>query len=332
MKKSMLVFLIISLTSINCSQNEPLTLKEKGHKNSIEAEDLLSKVKSIDRILYMSEIPINNLDSIKQSEGWNEKKFNEKGYIIEYNDYKQGGILISKSIYKYNTNENIIEKNRWNTDGVMVSKTFYNYDDKKNLIEELNFTLNELIDDRFENKVKVNNWDSNNVMLSKTLYNYDNIGNRIEKIVYNHNAKISDKYIYEYSNSGYLVEEKWYNPNDELSTKNTFKYDSQGNNIKLNIYDGYGNLSYEHLRKFDKKGNLKEFTDKNIKKKQTDKWSRKHDDRNNVIEENYVDPNGFKSKTTYEFEFDSKNNWIKKTVFLDGDQGYVDERVIKYYE
>jgi len=71
---------------------------------------------------------------------------------------------------------------------------------------------------------------------------------------------------------------------------------------------------------------------RDIKENQEDKWIYKFDDKGNGIEEYYYRPDGTSTKTTFKYEFDSKNNWIKKIMYINEKPVLVNERIIEYYD
>ncbi len=61
-------------------------------------------------------------------------KYNEKGNLIENNDYNSDGSLYEKYIYKYDSKGNLIEINSYKSDGSLREKNTYKYDSKGNKI------------------------------------------------------------------------------------------------------------------------------------------------------------------------------------------------------
>lgn len=62
------------------------------------------------------------------------KKFNEKGYLVEREDYTPNGLLSSKLMYKYDENGNYKEKQNKDFTNNFNEKSIYHYEEK-NMIE-----------------------------------------------------------------------------------------------------------------------------------------------------------------------------------------------------
>ena len=104
--------------------------------------------------------------------------------------------------------------------------------------------------------------------------------------------------------------------------KTTFQYDSKGHEIEMNRYNLYGSLKYKKMSKYDSKGHETELIE--------------------INSYNYSN-NGLKWKTTYQYDFDSYGNWIKKishkTPYKEQDDvaepttstAFVAERILEYY-
>ena len=116
-----------------------------------------------------------------------------------------------------------------------------------------------------------------------------------------------ENYKRKFDDKGNLIEEASYDEDGELSWKNKSKYDDKGNQIEWAYYDKDGELS--------------------------GKYKYKYDDKGNPIESASYDEDGeLDYKTTYELEYDSKDNWIKKITYEDDKPTEISEREIEYYD
>jgi len=82
-----------------------------------------------------------------------------------------------------------------------------------------------------------------------------------------------------------------------------FEYDSIGNIIEKNLFNSDGSFNNRYTFKYDLKGNELEF-----------RW--------------YNSDGSLKGKEEYIYEYDKKNNWIKK---IKNKSNYIIERKIVYY-
>ncbi len=183
-------------------------------------------------------------------------------------------------------------------------------------------------------------------------YDYDNLLQKETKYIATSNL---DKiFVYEYDkNSRNVSVLKAYTPWETLDYYDEFSYK---NNLltKQETFDNEGNLAYYYTFKYDKNGNMttekwhtpnnginkKEFTynDKNqlIEKIETNEskskttWKFACDEHGNVIEEISIFADGSTIKRNIEYTYDSKKNWISKSVFENGEPLFLTERSITY--
>ena len=156
------IIVLVALFAQSCS-NEKV-------ENGWTIDNLQGKVLSYSQFSYeVVDDRFGNIEKIKRGRksrfGNKQKKYDEKGNLIEDNQYNSDGSLGSnwtykydekgnlieysdgelyiKSIYKYKYDEkgNRIEGNRYNSDGSLYSKLTYKYDEKGNQIEENEYNL-----------------------------------------------------------------------------------------------------------------------------------------------------------------------------------------------
>lgn len=158
--------------------------------------------------------------------------------------------------------------------------------------------------------------------------------------------------LFEFDANGNKAVEKRYNIQNVLQSKIEYFYDAAGNEIENRFYNGdvLDNFQYQ---KFDAKCNKTEYkafysdsaiwlwytfkykndvlaevidqADSSITKFTVDNFGNDTE----IIEYN---KNGNPNKISkYVYEYDSKNNWIKKTTYINDKIYWIDERVIKYY-
>jgi hypothetical protein len=194
----------------------------------------------------------------------------------------------------FNEEGNTIEHNIYGLDGSLDWKYTYKYDDKGNKIEE--------------------NRHYPDGPGGKTTYKYDYKGNMIEENEYTASEKWWSKNTYKYDNEGNIIESGSYYKSDSILYQITiYQYDNEGNLIEENEYDSTGTYVYPYRQK-----------------------TYKYDDAGNVIEKRYygfdnnLQPDWIVAK--YAYEFDEKNNWIRKTEFVNEIPKYIIEREIEYYK
>ncbi|WP_460484647.1 type IV secretion protein Rhs [Capnocytophaga sp. HP1101] len=172
--------------------------------------------------------------------------------------------------------------------------------------------------------------DDSNTLLSKNVYEYDERGNLIKHDVetpdgsifisrisaYNDKDQLvertecmagncQDKTTYVYNPEGKVSEESKFTK-DELTSKTLYTYDAKGNVIEKQVFDKDNVLKQRVTSTFDK--------------------------NDNEVEVKYFDKDGNVTKTeTYEFVYDKKNNWTKKTMLVNGKRAVIFTQKLKYY-
>ncbi len=104
---------------------------------------------------------------------------NSKGYLIEKSLYLSDGSLERNYVFKYDSKGNLIEKNKYNYEHGSYEHLQYIYDSQLFLIEK-------------------NSYNLDGFLLEKIIYKRDNIGNLIEKISHDSYGKIIEKFNYKY--------------------------------------------------------------------------------------------------------------------------------------
>ena len=172
--------------------------------------------------------------------------------------------------------------------------------------------------------------DNSNTTFQKYSYKYDTKGQIVEENAYDSNGVFVQKSIYEYNSDGKIEECREFDREGKLISSK--KYDSKGNIIEKNTYNKNGKMRDRELFKYDlgKKTVEKNTYDseRNFKKKEIYKYNSK----GNEIEYNSFNlEEMFDWKCiTSQYEYDQRNNWIKRTI-NDGDNYKVTIRKIVYY-
>lgn len=205
---------------------------------------------------------------------------------------------------------NMLEDNSYGPNNIIKSYAIFKYDDMGNQIG-VKFG---------NNKIK---WEI------KSSYILDAKGNKIEKNNYGSYGEMISKSKYKYDSKSNLVEEKIYDTNGSLFNTRTFKYDGRGSLVEE---ENLGLGDSKHTYKYDSKGNLIESISITTEKFEY-KFTYIVDDKGNVIEETYyTSSENFPHKTTYQYQYDSIGNWIKKDTFNGDIQTGTIERKIEYYK
>lgn len=161
-----------------------------------------------------------------------------------------------------------------------------------------------------------NNGDEDNskTIFQKYSYKYNTKGQIVEENTYDSDGVFLQKSIYEYNSNGKIEECRELDSEGKLISSK--KYDLKGNIIEKNTYNKNRKLRERELFKYD------------LEKKEIYKYNSK----GNEIEYNSFNlEEMFDWKcVTSQYEYDQRNNWIKRTI-NDGDNYKVTIRKIVYY-
>ena len=290
MRKYIFVLIVFSLV-LFCHSQE---------KNSITTGNLKGKVKTLKETIYEIDKNQNKTLFITEEERPYKVFFDERGNVVENEQYDSEGKVFLKYINIYTYHNNIIKSKesycrgylcmnegkiitKYNNKGLVIEITIYDdkgevistekfqYDEKDKLIKETlkGFYYSEGGDFEIEkhpiDRVRTYN------------YKYEN-GNLIEETC-------SDGEIKRYDTKGRIVEERRLDYTDCF-----YNYDEHNNNLVEEI-KSYGSKIFY-----------------------------RYDNRNNIIEKISTDGD----KTTY--KYDEKGNWIEKHQ-----NNFLTERIIEYY-
>jgi len=195
--------------------------------------------------------------------------------------------------------------------------TIYNYNENENLINSNVYSLNDSL-----------------LFTSDLEYNTNN--ELVKLKVFNSEKKIAYYTIYEYSktsNDNVLVTEKEYDSNDRLTNHTSKVLNSKKEVILRNIYNlkskkiSSNDLSYNQNEKLIE--SIKYDSLKNIK------WKLKMSYNSNNLESEkrlYIPKIKKENIWKIEYEFDNRNNWVKKYLIENKDTVKTIERKIIYFE
>ncbi|SDR91457.1 hypothetical protein [Gramella sp. MAR_2010_147] len=132
-------------------------------------------------------------------------------------------------------------------------------------------------------------------------YNYNKKGKLIDQITFDSEGKRTSKLRFTYLSNRIIKIVEYGSSDESLKTTTEFEYDDNFNLLMTKEFDNNGDLNV-----------LSEFNDNGTLQKQ----------------------NNFKLKRnlTFEYEFDSENNWIKKTILEKEEPVYLIDRQIDYLE
>ncbi len=243
-------------------------------ENDWTKENLKGKVKSYTNRTYKTLERFGNVEIGERTSSMgfdDQKKFDEKGYLIESNKYLDDGTLFFCYKNKYDDVGNMTELICYDTEGILTFREKYEYDSKGNLIEKNNYNPSGRLFDKI-----IYEYDKNGNLVEEstyyefsespffsTTYDYDDRGNRIEESRYFYGKykkpRLEDLYRFKYNESGYLVEKHIYDTNKKLQLIIRYSYNEKGDLTEEYDCEADGGIigmnSYSY--NYDEKGNWK---------------------------------------------------------------------------
>ena len=284
-------------------------------QSDLTNDNLKGKVKSLDKKSYRT----NNSG----------KKLTKKDLSFEaITTFNEDGYLVS-SLARYTTK--ILGVGKWR-------KSEFKMDDENRVVSS-KFKKGDEIFQTIENKyagLKMERLVLNEKgeTIRKEQFSYGKDDEVLEKIIFSNDGTVKSREVNKYNSKGKLIESKNYKGENLFYTitttyptansEQTKKEMADGNFTTLNYfeYDDKKNLTL--YKDMDSKGNLVSKTINTYNDKGDLILKRKYNDKGEEEEHNYM---------KYEYEYDSKGNWVKKTEFLfNGNTLDFSERKIEYYK
>jgi len=277
-------------------------------------------------------------DNIFDSDKYYE--FNINGFITTNMSYNTHVVMSGKKELKYDKYSNIIERIHYSGDNTVEMKFVTTYDNNGYFQEYVQYDSKGNIErkgintlDNNGNVLKTYEYDLNGNLINENHYKYDLNNNRILDSVIEHNDSRTYKHIYSYDKKDRMIEHVlFYGMYNRKESQWFFKYDENDNCIEETSYS-YDSFFSKKAFKFDKNNNKTEeveyYSEEKIKYKKN--WT--YDDNENLIKEAWFSSENDKGgQYTYEYEFDTKQNWIKQIKYFNHVPKFIIERKIEYWE
>ena len=191
----------------------------------------------------------------------------------------------------------IKEKQNFDKAGIYNGKIIYNYNEQKIIISAIGYNNKGSID-----------------YSQKGIYDAEKM---TVKSIINYSKDYSVQTIDYYDNSNRKIKIDWFREDGKLSSRTIFKYDKKGNIIEENIYTSDGKLYSKNQNIFNNEGYKIETITSNDSGKKNDYF--KYDNFGNIIEEYSNKPEILVNKYIYKYKYDSKNNWIQRVSYINGE-------------
>lgn len=305
------------VNDINPSESNNESEVSENLNNDLENLNLFGKVKKMDARSYDALVKFATITRGEFIESDDNKKyeFNDKGFIVEETEILSDNFYGEKCIKEYDHQFNKIKE--------------YYYD-KVDDEEILSFYMEFIYNDN--NLIEVNTYNADNDMIGKSINKYKD--GLLQKVVnYSEDGSIENSLTKKYNNDNLPVEEISYDRHGDIKCVKIFKYNEV---IKIrsitenNFIDHKNGMRRDEITVF--------FENKFIEKKviytlfpkvSLKEHYYKYDDYGNMIEETH---NFNKDVYSWQYTYDSHNNWIKKIYYNNTVPKHITERIIEYYE
>jgi len=308
-----------------------------------------------DPMIYKYTYDSNNNRIVRDhGDSYWEYKYNEMNQNYESLMFEKDGSIKIKRKNLYNTKGDVSKEMSWNSEGLLTEENNYYYLHEDTLL----VTLLTIDKEKLFNNLICNSYNSNNKITSQYgykieselfySYNYHYNNNLLTNINYNSEyTNWTESFVYDKKNN--LIE------SNRITEKNRAitNYDKNKRIVQITEFDKnnaivrdikmkyHGNNDNGFVERTEKNNtDNTEIKEKNIYEKKLlvqtiayennieSTYKYKYNDNNDIVEmvsskENEV--------MTFQYKYDSKGNWITKTIFNNKNPTEIQERLIVYY-
>lgn len=180
------------------------------------------------------------------------------------------------------------------------------------------------------NLLKCENLDENDIIMNAEILSIkDNIAISVELV---QNDTLRNITHLKYNEAGILDKfERYRMPEDTLVWYVMVMTDENGNMIEWEFFNPSDEATGKYVLTFNPEGKGTGYKYFNKEGVVTVEQKYTYNDVGQMSEQTVITKDGYKNITTYEYEYDKMNNWIK-AVAKTGNQVIIEERTITYYE
>ncbi len=271
------------------------------------------------------------------------------GTTIEYKEYTSDGGLYRSETTVFNKSGKVIQKRnnpargdprKWeyeyDIEGKLIRGKFYerlidrphvwysSYDERGNLIEvhhrwddgRAHSKRVHIYDDENRMKRQIVQWYSESEAVEFTYtYFYDTRGNCIEEVYQHHGISFETKWSYAYNHKDEKTLEAFYNSQGLLFSEKQTEYDVAGKTSEVESVKGIS-FGYRTINEYNSQNRLLETIRYDLSGEQQYRRTYIYNNQGDLVEDiNYNPDDSLNSKSTYEYEYDEKGNWVVKRTF-----------------
>lgn len=240
--------------------------------------------------------------------------YNQQGIRTGQQMYSKDGTLIGSTDITFSPDGNI--------------RTINYLDQYGNLTMKIDYTYTPL-----------NNWETAKVyrggfnLQEQITYGYDANGRISEISKINSWGVTTETEYFFYNLAGQDSAKVFFDQHKKIKSDCRFKYDSNGNNIAYTVYGPDGTITETYEATFSPNNVIKSSLLQKYDPQLVNKTGYLYDDAGNPIEKLESNrSNGFVEEVTRSvYEYDTHNNWVEKTVYVNDNFFMTADRQIRYY-
>ncbi len=296
MKKLLLVVSLLFLV-LSCKQETTVskTPVYKDFKNDLQVKNLYGNIHSLVRKkAFILDIEKNTFDELKASAVYD---FNEAGNITKEEVFSDVGRLNSLSEHVYNEHNAIVE-----------SKMQYFSTDPKTTLRIVNTYTNDSI-------LANTQVYRNGTLFQESFNKHNTIHNTVESMTIKNNDTVKSTSKIVYNDAGAITGVVNMSNLENVDSKISNQYDNAQNLIEHTYTMGGLSIKRVHAYKGNILTSAKEYTILPSEEELLDQITT-YDSLYNPIEESYFTDGTLQRILQFDYEFDAKGNWIKKTTYI----------------
>ncbi len=322
--------------------NEESIQKAEAAKPAVQ-ENLNGKVRSIKYILAgFGQDPNNTTYIFDKDQNLAEKLSFNSNYMVSKETFKNGlpvksekfhelGYVTEKTNRVFDKSGNLVELKKFNTYKQLLHEEKIKYDKMGNKVQHLvngnptNFSYNYNKD---QEMVEIMEYDDAENLVRMDVYWYNEAGLKTKWGRYNSNGTNIYKINYAYDELQNLVEQNNFNGANELEFQKVILYNEDGEVSKTTELDGFGEVQYQ----IDFEYNAQFMTKKTEHFQDGSRTEYIYNDKNgNITDLNFYNAsNEMQHSEKFEYNYDSENNWVRKTRVYNNVEEII-VRALEYY-
>jgi hypothetical protein len=283
--------------------------KPKKEKTDLEESELSGEVREADVLEFsLSKESINQLELVSQTKSL----FSPKGYLYEIYKYDKNRKFSTANSILRNSNGKVISTLNRSYFGIFL-KTETDYDETGNVIKETDYGGNFKEDEISGNR----------------MFYYDEKKQETKNVTRGLDGKVQSKAVFKYDSEGNKIYNAFFLDENTISSYYKTAYNSNGDKISESKFGR--NDKFEETKYFNTNGSLKRTRFLQDVSGDSIDVLYVYNENDLVIQHLYCSKTDTLVKIIFEYNFDSKGNWIERVQKKNGLVQSRTERRLEYY-